>query len=490
MFRHGTTGIWAWVVCGLVIVYPADGQAGRWQTRGNISLVTENYFLGNVFLDNTGAREQEKEFVLRLRPRFNATRRGSRASVNISYVPEFSYFLKNTQPNEITHFLNATGDVELIERRLGIRATAKAGQQVIDPNRAASESGLVNPDNITDTYSFSINPYLLPIRFGRFAVLNISTDIGYVINQDAEDSQASRAGFNLLSGPRFDRLRWRFSTERTFISSEDDNESTFSFYELGLSYGITRRLFADASIGKDNNTVDTARDINGLRWRLGFNYVPNSRINLNFGYGQRYNTQDFDLALNYRHRRSTFRASYNRVLQTANDAFLARDLFPGEDAEGNVIDDPTQDEGSLTALPGGPVLDGTVSIVDSLNVSFSSSYRRTSYGIDTQYFRRDNLQRSDVTKDYIVRLNIRRRLTPKSSLGASVLLQTHSDDSGNINDYDQWSGNLGYAYRFSKNWSLSVAYNLDIREGNDPLQDFSEDRISVNLISNYDTQNR
>jgi predicted porin len=68
-------------------------------------------------------------------------------------------------------------------------------------------------------------------------------------------------------------------------------------------------------------------------------------------------------------------------------------------------------------------------------------------------------------------------LTPKSSLGASVLLQTHSDDSGNINDYDQWSGNLGYAYRFSKNWSLSVAYNLDIREGNDPLQDFSEDRI-------------
>jgi uncharacterized protein (PEP-CTERM system associated) len=465
-----------------------DVQASRWKTRANIGFTVDTYS-GNVFFDDPNEDERDQEVVLRLRPRFHATRQGGRARASISYVPELRYYVNATQSNEIVHFLNASGDVEAIERRLGIRASARAGQQVIDPAQASTEDGVINPDNITNTYSFSISPYLYPIRFGRYATLNIATDIGFVANQDAQDSRASSASISLVSGPEFGRFFWSIASSARFTDYEDETDNTFANVNLGLGYHLDRQWTVRADIGKDNNDVQTTRDIDGLTWRLGVDYRPNPRASMSLGYGERYNSQNFDMDFNYRHKRSSWRASYARTLQTANDAFLQRDLFPTEDFSGTLIEDPTLDSGSLDIITDGPALDSTVSIVDSFNLGYSSSYRRTDFGIDTRYNRRDNLQRAEVTKTLTVGLNATRRLTPKASLDARVAYLTYSNENQDNNDYDQWTGSLGYSYSLSENWNLNLAYRVTVRDGSDPARDFTEDRISLNLISSYDTQN-
>ncbi len=47
---------------------------------------------------------------------------------------------------------------EVIDRRLGVRANARAGQRIIDRNQGFAGDGITNPDNVTNTYSLSISP--------------------------------------------------------------------------------------------------------------------------------------------------------------------------------------------------------------------------------------------------------------------------------------------------------------------------------------------
>ncbi len=468
-------------VCLLSVLCAATADAGRWQVTKNIGLGTD--YTGNVFLEpEDGARE--KELVLSLLPRISASRSGARASANISYAPQLRYFTQGTQSNDIVHFLNASGDVEVIERRLGIRANARAGQRIIDRNQGFAGDSITNPDNITNTYSFSIAPYLLPIRFGRYATLSVDTGIQYVANQDAVNSDVGDISFSLVSGPKFQRFNWSLASSYRTTRFDDDTSSSFGAVSVGLGYRIDREWRVNATLIQDNNDVDTTRDINGLGWDLGFDWTPSQRTSLSFGLGRRYNSENYRLNFQHRHKKTTWSASYQRTLQTSNDDFLNRILFPTTDPDGNPIVDPSLDPDANTILPG-PNIDSTVFIADNFNLQMNWRYRRTTFGFNTGYTRRDNLQAADVSSDLILGFNIGRTMTQRSSGNVTVTLLQHSDQDSANNDYDQWVGNLGYSYSLSQHWSLSMSYQLTFRKTVDAAEDFQEDRISVNLISNY-----
>lgn len=469
------------LACILFCVLADEATAGRWKVRKGLDINAE--YSGNVFLE---AADTQKDMMLSTRARLNVTRRGGRASASISYAPELRYFVNGTQGNQVVHHLNAVGDIELIERVFGIRASARAGQTIIDPNQPFTQDSFTNPDNVTDTYSLSIKPYLLPIRLGDYATLDMGINFGVVVNSASEvqDSLGRDASVNLASGPYFTRFTWNLASQHTLTSYEnEDGDEIFANLTASANYRLSRKWQLNSNFGYDNNDVRTTRDINGFFWRLGATYTPHSRASLAVGVGERYNSADYNLAFSYRHRNTAWSANYSRDLQTARDEFLERAIFPETDQFGNPITDPTLDQATYQLLPGAP-LNETVFIADRFNLGMSWRRRRTSLSLNTAYVRRDDLRIDNVTRDWSFSLNLGRGLSPKSSANLSGSWLNHIDDMEGDNDYQQWAAGLNYSYRMSQHMSMNLGYQYTIRDARSG-DDFSEDRLRCSLNTSY-----
>jgi len=453
-------------------------MAGRWKVRVSRGVDLRTEFSSNVFLQE--ADDTQQDTMLGARIRINMSRQGSRASANIRYAPELQLFVQGTQSNRIVHFLNATGDVELIKRLFGIRASARAGQSIIDPNAPFTQDDFNNPDNITDTYSLSINPYILPIRLGDFAVLSMGIDYSYVVNSDSgvQDSLGRDVTINVASGRAFDRFTWDLSTRHTLVSYEDDDDDDlFANLNASANYRINSKWQLNSVFGYDDNDVRTTRDINGFFWRLGATFRPNSRASFAFGVGERYNSTDFSFDASYRHRRSAWTANYTRNLQTARDEFLDRAIFPLVDEFGNPIEDPTLDPESYRLVPGA-TLDDTVFIADRFNLGWGWTRRRLSLSLNVGFVRRDDLRIDSVTRDGILNFNLGRRLSARSSAGFNGRWLNHVDESISLNDYHQWSAAMSYDRRLSRYMNMNLAYRITVRDAENG-NDFAEDRITL-----------
>ena len=453
-------------------------MAGRWKVRVSRGVDLRTEFSSNVFLE--GADDRQQDTMLGARLRINMSRRGSRASANISYSPELRIFLQGTQSNRIVHFLNATGDVELIKRLFGIKASAKAGQSIIDPNASFTQDSFTNPDNVTDTFSLSISPYILPVRLGDFAILSMGINYSIVVYSDSgvQDSLGRDATINLASGRAFDRFTWDLSTRHTLVSYEDeDDNEIFANLTASANYRINRKWQLNSVFGYDNNDVNTTRDINGFFWRLGATYRPNARASFAASVGERYNSTDFSFNAKYRHRRSAWTADYSRNLQTARDEFLERAIFPLTDEFGNPIEDPTLDPYSYQNVPGA-ALDDTVFIADRFNLGWDWSRRRVNLSVKIGFVRRDDLRLDKVTRDGIVNFNLDRTLSARSSVGLNGSWLNHEDESTSLNDYRQWSAAMSYNRSLSRYMNVNLAYRITVRDA-ESGDDFAEDRITL-----------
>lgn len=511
------------VLCILVCFLVAqDVVAGSWRAEKGIELEAD--FIGNVFLD---AEDTQQETVLRLRPWIDATLGGGsngggrariatargreygrsdrfgqldrptsrrdrqgggrgRVSASIRYAPELRYYVEGTQDTQLTHFLDANLDVELVRRIFGVRMDARASQSIIDRDAPFTTDGLTNPENITDTYSLSISPYLLPIPVGPYAYLAITTDIGVVANSasNAQDSSLGVSAITLFNGRYFNDLTWSLTSEGAFVSFDDrEDENNFNRLIARVDYRLNRRWQLNSWFGYDDNDVRTTRDINGFFWNLGATYAPNTRSWFRFGYGERFNEPDYRLDFNHRHRHTTWTAEYRREIQTAQGEFLERGLFPETDSSGNPVDDPILDQDSLGVDPGSSQNDALY-LLDRFRFLLRWERKRTRLDTELRYDQRDDLQIDDVTHDWGLRMTLERETTSRSTVSIRGSWLNHSEDGDSDNDYRQWSARLQYRYRFSARTNLRLAYQFTTRDAENDTN-FDEERINLLLSSSY-----
>jgi uncharacterized protein (PEP-CTERM system associated) len=482
MLRLGRIGL-----CCLLLSTATDLWAGRWHVRLTKAVDFDTGFSGNVFLD--APQETTQESITRVRPRLSAERRGGRGSASIQYAPELRYFASGSQSTRIVHFLDANGNVDLLRRRLGLRATARAAQSIIDRNAVFTPDGLTTPENITNTYSLSISPYLYPIRFGRYATLNVTTDLNFVVNSDsrATDSRGNSVGISLVSGPYYSPFSWSLATRRQVTLFQDADQNTLNTVTGTLGYRINRRWQLVSVFGYDDSNIQTTRDINGFSWRLDVTYQPTSRSSLTLGYGERFGSEDYRLDLRTRHKHSSWTAGFTRQIQTAGDEFLTRPLFATTDAFGRPIADPTGDEASFNVFPG-PSFNDAIYLSDRFRLSWGWSRRRTSATINLDYTQRDDLRVEDMTSDLVTGLRLGRRLTSKSSLNLGVTWLSHDDSTDPSAHYQLWSGNLDWSRELFRSTtsttSLRLRYQVTVRDA-DSGEDFKEDRISLGMTTSY-----
>ncbi|MBK9469987.1 MAG: TIGR03016 family PEP-CTERM system-associated outer membrane protein [Gammaproteobacteria bacterium] len=263
--------------------------------------------------------------------------KGARANVGVNAAMEMNSRSGGGTGN-FNPFLNANGDVELIEDFFFTDVFARAGQTTTDPFRAASDTSLTENENTSTTYSYGITPSIRR-RLGSFATFNASArwDQQFSANDDFDDSTQRLYNASLLSGDDFSRLSWGVTGEHRITEYEnnagggDRQDDQYSNVRLPLGYRISRKWQLTSSVGREWQDYDAqSSDRDDDTWDVGVVWTPSPRTSLNVGYGDRYFDNAPRLDFSHRSKRVTLRASYDRTLTTTRD-LRARELDFGPD---------------------------------------------------------------------------------------------------------------------------------------------------------------
>lgn len=474
------------VALPLVALPWCPAHAGRWHTSTGFSVNTD--YSGNVFLKS---EDTQSDLILRLQPRLNMTRSGGRVKTNISYAPELRYYLQGTADNDIANFLNASSDAELIENWFGVRVSANAGQNLIDRGQAFTQDSAINPDNVTDSYSLVFSPYILPQRVGRYFTWSLSYDMDYTAfsSNRVDNSLGRQVGINLASGPFFTTLEWDLSITKQFTDYEDSESDSLSgdqeTIDGSFTYHLNRIYALIGDLGYDNLGVDTNRDVSGIYWRAGLEWEPNPRNSARFMIGDRYGDRDYEFEVTHKHRRTNLFARYNRELTDARREILDRSIFPEVDAFGNEIDDPFSDEDSFGIDTGGPTLEDGLYIRDQFRLGMQVDLQRTGLSLEGYYGKRDSLTAESDSSDRGLDLTLSRDVTPKLTASLSINFLDYQDNLDASGDYQQWSSSLQLSRQLSPDSSVQFRYTINNREGTDATNDFIEDHVSLQWVTQF-----
>ncbi|GEM_PF-3765110 len=491
----------------------------HWHFRKGLRVDTD--WSGNVFLDDANI---QRDLVIGIQPRFSINRKARRSRTSISYNPIFRYYTQGTHANRIEHRLTASSDVEVIRDLLGLRANAGISQRLVDRRQASAGDTVANPDNVTDTYTLRLSPYLRPQRLGRYAVLNAGLNFDLVdysksgrntATGTVRDGRARSVNLSLRSGPFFSRTHWSLSSRRRLEIYKDRNDNTFGNILANLTYRLSRHWDARARLGYDQNDYESNHRTSGTQWGLGVGWHPNRRISGTFDFGRRYFGQDFNVSLTYRHRRSSLSLRLARDISTSlNDAGRnvgspppLAPLNAAQNAQGAQTQETTADAGQnqdngaarqqgtdqgtgqavnpFDIDTGAPDATDQVFIVDSYNLSYNLALRRSDLGLSLYHYRRDYQAVTAEPTDTGLRLSLSRNLTPKLSGRLNLGLTLHGNEPDPNLEYRQWAASLRFTRKLGEDTSLVFGYRFTKRtsEGSGG-RDFSEDRLKLSIVNN------
>lgn len=500
-------GLFAVSLVFILVCCMNEAGAERLRVQSGLDLTAQ--YSDNVFLTKENKRE---EYIIIFSPKVWAQKSGRRGLFSVGYAPQLRMYAEGTQANEFVHFLDANFDIELIDRVFGIETIARAGQSIIDRDQNFTPDGIINTDNITNTYSLRISPYLLPIRLARYAILTVKTDLDVVVNSDSQaaNSSGNKLNMSLVGGPAFNNFGWSLNVGSSQVRIENEADKTIYQATLNSLYRVNSLWALSGQIGYDENNINNASDGS---WQAGVYWTPNgggatsrnrptpndltvrnanerssARTSLFFGYGNRFGDTDYQVQFNHRHRKTSWILSYYRTLEASRDDFLNQGIFPGIDEFGNDVTDPLADDNAQTSVITSPARRDSFAKSDRFNLAFWLDLKRTSARVNVGYVRRDDLEIDDVTEDTSLQLQLTRDLATRTKGELNLRWLRRFDEQNTNNDYDQYSIGLTYKYYLYDTVQLRLTYGYTDKVS-DNSNAFSENRVMLELVNsaNYRT---
>ena len=346
-----------WVALGGALlaaggVMTVSAHAGDFRLTPSITV--EQAVTDNARQQSPGQRQADT--FTRILPGVSMNGAGGRLNFNLGYNLRQTLYVDNDDLDSTSHFLNFTGNAELIDDMVFFDARASITEAtILNTGAESADITLTNPANRASIQSASFSPYMRN-RLGNFA----STEFRYTFNTtDSEALSASRSHrllASLRSGEDFQRLRWALTsdlqhTDRSrspgvggslLAPGQDSSADTKLFladgeYRLNYAWALTGGIGYEET--RDPTLLETMEGVVGS---AGFRYNPSPRTNLALSYNRR-NQSNF-ARFNLAHRfteRSTVTVGYDETLQTS-EAQRARNLdFLTVDQFGNFVDSRT-----------------------------------------------------------------------------------------------------------------------------------------------------
>jgi hypothetical protein len=467
---------------GWASVFSGTALSAEW-TRG-ASMSVGSVYSDNVELDSENEKDDLYGVVM---PSVSLQGKGARANVDVDAAMEMNSRSGGGSGN-FNPFLNANGDIELIEDFFFTDVFARAGQTTTDPFRAASDTSLTENENTSTTYSYGITPSIRR-RLGSFATFDASArwDQQFSANDDFDDSTQRLYNASLLSGDDFSRLSWGVTGEHRITEYENNagggnrQDDQYSNVKLPLGYRISRKWQLTSSVGREWQDYDAqTSDRDDDTWDVGVVWTPSPRTSLNVGYGDRYFDNAPRLDFSHRSKRVTLRASYDRTLTTTRD-LRARELDFGPDNPFGLPFDPGTGQPIPVSENRGFLDSGSV-IDERFDASVAVQGRRTTLtlrGSRSEQTREDNTDEGTFDDVY---LTFNRALSGKLSLNGGVTWQGDEDPDGLTADTMRYFA--GLSRQLGVKTSVAFNYTYSDRDSERLDDDYTENRVNLYFTFN------
>lgn len=455
----------------------AGAEAAVWSRSASLSV-------GEIYTDNVrlAPDHERSDFVTVVRPAVSLRGEGARARLVLDGALEVNDLgggSDNANP-----YLNALGNVELLDEFLFLDVYARAYQATVDPFRAHGDTSLDQAKNSETAYTWGVSPYLQK-RFGSFATFNARHRADRQISDHNRLDDSTRQNFStsLVSGSDFGRIDWGIHADRrkteysnnAGMGSRQDTE--FTDVDLRLGYRLNRQWRLTSSVGHEWREYDAVVDRDRDTWSLGFVWTPNERTLLAVSQEHRSFNNRPRVDFNWRKRHLEFRAHYSYAMSDTR-SIRERAIESFDDPL-----DPFYDPSTGAPLPISPELtfreagfvfderiDSSLKI-NGLRSTLSFSGRRS------KQTREDTAEKA-VFEDIGVRFT--RRLSRTLNFNAGVLWGRDEDESGRQADTTRYL--LGFSQQLGARTSMAFNYTHSRRDSDRVLDDYTENRVYVNFM--------
>lgn len=473
-------------------------NAAEWDTGAALSAsayVTDNFCLSPT--------DKEQETVYTLTPRVNLNGRGARADMLLNARLELNSLAQSDIEcgaglgrNRESLIPSGTfrGNVEAIENWLTFNADASARLTPVNPFSPGSGDVVNGRGNTNIVYRVGAGATIAR-EFERKVGLNLRYNYNEQFNSFDTlygNSQEDRvtASFGMLPGASRFLLSTRGSYSEVSFDATPFNPAftnTLASAEVRATFNISDSWNLSAAVGEEfNEFLSVSDEIDGEYWDAGIQWTPNSRVNVDVGYGKRFFGSTPRALISYRHKRSSFQASYTRSL-----TFPRNLRNPQTDVVGGVTD---PNFGDLLGDPisgnDAPVLVGDSPIlVEAFGLQYNFSARRTRFNVSARDSRQTRA--SDLSSGVFrnVSTSVSRTISPQLSLSLRLSWRESEGEGGVAGLFGQnsqtYSGDVSLSRRVAQNTSVSLGYRYTDQRSDFALNEFEENRLTLTLSHNF-----
>jgi uncharacterized protein (PEP-CTERM system associated) len=468
----------------LAVTLMASPAVGDWRGAGGLSgsvIFTDNLFLSS--------EDTEAGGVIRMRPFISSSRSGNRVRTRFDYGPSVLFYPGHSELNDVQHTLQASLNMEVIERYFFLDMRATANQALIDPRVNSRFDAIGGNDAFAQQASVAITPRVeLPVLDGRFATVRISPGVGSTWTASTGDTNdglrtgTQDSSVQVVSGPMFTTVPWSVNWRRRVFDT-DDGEG-FGSFDTRIGYILSPKYRLDLILGYDDGRgTFRAADggTSGGRWETRFLWTPVPRAQFELGVGERFFGDVYRFNGRYQHKRWAFRSSYEVSIENVATVLQREQVVPVEDLFGNEIASPFLDGDVAFVTVTTPALVEETFL--NHRFEFLSQYQKGRNSASLRWFLtdRDYSESDRDTLDNQLQFTYSRRLSGRLSGNAVVNLWHHREDADARFDYTQDALDLGLSYQLGRRTRVGARIGRLNRDGDAPGLSFSENRFTMDF---------
>ncbi len=299
-------------------------------------------YTDNLFLESEGG---ESELVYSIIPTLSLTAEGDRLFGRIEYAPEAYFYADNNQFDDIADVLDASLTAAIIPESLFLLGSATNFQTIKSPEGSFPITNVVVTQNRVDSQVLEIRPYWQQ-RFGDTQVLAAYRALKVKFDDDELQEQDARTvDFDINNFAAQQGFAWGLNYQDQEVEYENGFEFSYARASANVGYWVGRNLRLFVVGGLETPLGDfTSGDLEDDFYEGGFQWVPNSRLDLELAAGKRTFGDSFRVRATYRLKRGSTSLTYTQ--EPATRAGLLFDRRPIVDLDNldNFGDRPGEDD--------------------------------------------------------------------------------------------------------------------------------------------------
>lgn len=291
----------------VVCVGAASAQSATFSIVPSVSIsetATDNRDLAN-------GDKRKADLISSISPGVVLTARRGAVQGTLSYSLNGLVHARDSSENQIQHQLQASGQATGMDGRVGVNAMASASMQTISAYGTQSADPALNGGNQTQTFSYSISPYLAGRLLGDTSYRVQSAYSQTRTGNDGIGNTASLSSSAGLGG-RWSVVGWSLDGVRQISETGDRPRSHTGSVIGGLSYAPDVEWLFKARVGGETNDILTGQSERSTTWGAGVTWLPGPRTSLRADYDHRYFGRSYALAVSHRTARTVWTLSDSR----------------------------------------------------------------------------------------------------------------------------------------------------------------------------------